>query len=1075
MGNYNFSKEQRELLLALLHEALEPSLIEEKKDKFGHLPLLKQREKSYLFEPEFQHYNVEIGEFYDNHGQWDLSVEHFERAIEIDPCRTVAIIKLAIAYLHLGNLDKGRECFEKCNKLLPGNSIIKGVMAYIKFYQGYEREGINTIRELISEEAENVFFRYLISEIYITWHQYDLAVEEITRVLSVTSGTSEAHLILGRIYRDKRDFDLAIKHLKISIEMAPDVILAYNALGDIYLSMKDYEPAYIYYTKVVELKSGYGDAYNKLGLICTGRGELDAAITYYKKAIHNSPYNKEYLSNISLAYLDKGYLDKVLEHYEKMSGLKSADIDFYEKCVDFFKRNDRLEPAVEICLKNLEGTPGNLQSINVLAELYRDLGNYEMACGLYEKAIAIDPDGEWKYALHTGDILLKCSTVENALVYYFRALELKEDPLIHSKLATVLETYRLDLAVKHYRELLKSDVPNEGYYYYNIATVYLLQHSLDNAMVHYKLAMTLDRRRETLCQYFIGNCALKLGNLDLARNLMEKFILTEPDMATPHYVIGLIKEKLGETNKALWYYKKAMEKDLYHFRAKYRTAILFYKKGDKKGAMEYFLSCFDTPLPLEEKSIEELEDFIMELGKENPDFLLNALKSPSPYIRLNTAKFLAKMGDIKGALELLDFFVKDRKSTGSVKDLLKGFRNKLLVEKLKEIISDGSLKEIDMEAMAEIILLLGDIAHKSFIPLLLNIVKKEHNILKSAAISSLVRMKQEDLLERLSQQTDSSDRDVRTSAIRAIGKLRDKNQISFLFAFLNDKDPEIRSAAISAAGEISHWKSLNFLVDATGDDNIIARREAGLAIKHFCSRVLVGKNIKKKVVKALLKLMDDEDFMVRLNSIEALEFVPAYPAVPSLINCLKDVEYHIRAKAAEVLGVIGNRKAVEPLINALDDFYPVVRAKAAKALGEIKDISSAPVLIYVLKNDFYRVRKEAAVSLGKIKAPEAIEPLCSLLSDVNIRDEVISSLGKIGQPSLEVKNMLLKLWFDCTEMEKITLAETLFKMGEKDKKKFVLKATVSKRENLRKKALEALKSLNEEDGNGHNLKDYNKE
>jgi len=44
-------------------------------------------------------------------------------------------------------------------------------------------------------------------------------------------------------------------------------------------------------------------------------------------------------------------------------------------------------------------------------------------------------------------------------------------------------------------------------------------------------------------------------------------------------------------------------------------------------------------------------------------------------------------------------------------------------------------------------------------------------------------------------------------------------------------------------------------------------------------------------------------------------------------------------------------------------------------------------------------------------------------------------------------------------MEKVTLALALYRLGETDKKKFLLKTGLSKRENLRKKALKALDEL----------------
>ena len=58
-------------------------------------------------------------------GLWREAIYRWERAIQIDPTYGAAHNNLAIAYEHVGDLDKARAAYEKALELEPNNAFIK--------------------------------------------------------------------------------------------------------------------------------------------------------------------------------------------------------------------------------------------------------------------------------------------------------------------------------------------------------------------------------------------------------------------------------------------------------------------------------------------------------------------------------------------------------------------------------------------------------------------------------------------------------------------------------------------------------------------------------------------------------------------------------------------------------------------------------------------------------------------------------------------------------------------------------------------------------------------------------------
>ena len=164
----------------------------------------------------------------------------------------------------------------------------------------------------------------------------------------------------------------------------------------------------------------------------------------------------------------------------------------------------------------------------------------------------------------------------------------------------------------------------------------------------------------------------------------------------------------------------------------------------------------------------------------------------------------------------------------------------------------------------------------------------------------------------------------------------------------------------------------------------------------------------KKVIRALIEVLWDEDSRVRRSAAEAVGKIGprAKSAVPELMRLLRDEDSAVRQSAAEALGGIGRKAkaAVHTLKGMLKDDDSRVRRSAAGALGGIgrKAKAAIPLLTEALKDNDTTVRQAAAEALGKIGSKAGITALIEMLRDDDpaARQSAAGALKRIGKPAI---------------------------------------------------------------------------
>lgn len=105
---------------------------------------------------------------------------------------------------------------------------------------------------------------------------------------------TRVHYVLGgNQYFKEGEYQRAIEEYEKAISLQPDFAPAYNRLGMAYAILKDFEKAEKNFQKVIELAPEVDQGYLNLGLLYELKGERDRAISLLEKALAINPENKK--------------------------------------------------------------------------------------------------------------------------------------------------------------------------------------------------------------------------------------------------------------------------------------------------------------------------------------------------------------------------------------------------------------------------------------------------------------------------------------------------------------------------------------------------------------------------------------------------------------------------------------------------------------------------------------------------------------------------------------------------------------------------------------------------------------
>ncbi len=200
------------------------------------------------------------------------AVKYLNKAVEIYPINTNALLLLGNAYFKQEEYVKSRDSYQRCLVINPKN----------KF-------ALNNLRNVAIVSNRD--------------KMYGEALKNYELLLKYKPGEAEYYFGLGVAYRGLNKFDSAIISLEKAVELKPDYVDAMSKMGEIYgQNLNMFDKAESCFLKAIEIKPDDGSSLENLGIVYGIRHDYKRSIFYLQKALKLNPEKYQIYLNIAETY-----------------------------------------------------------------------------------------------------------------------------------------------------------------------------------------------------------------------------------------------------------------------------------------------------------------------------------------------------------------------------------------------------------------------------------------------------------------------------------------------------------------------------------------------------------------------------------------------------------------------------------------------------------------------------------------------------------------------------------------------------------------------------------------------------
>lgn len=294
------------------------------RDAFLHAALQKLNMGLSLQE-NAPHILSEIGIVYGDLGEYEQSIAHYERALELSPMWPVPYYLLAADFFNKNEFTLAIEYAKKALVLQP---------AY-----------------------ENAF-SILLSTYYMQ-EKYDLMVDLCQATLQKDSSYLAAYFHLGQAYNALGEPDTCEAMLLKAMNLAPANPLVYSYLGEFYLEQERYETAIAFIQQAIAADPLDPFPYYILAYCHRATRQWAEASAVYRKVLEFYPDDFVSLGQLGLVNLAQRQYEKAWERFNQAAALGPDDpLNAYNYCCYYYQGRQRelafqwLEKAFQLGLSH---------------------------------------------------------------------------------------------------------------------------------------------------------------------------------------------------------------------------------------------------------------------------------------------------------------------------------------------------------------------------------------------------------------------------------------------------------------------------------------------------------------------------------------------------------------------------------------------------------------------------------------------------------------------------------------------------------------------------------------------------
>jgi tetratricopeptide (TPR) repeat protein len=258
------------------------------------------------------------------------AIEHYQKALEINPDFAEAHNNLGTALLNQGRLEEASEHYHQALDKDPAFAEAHNNLGILLTKQGGTAEAIEEYRKAIELNPNCAEFYNNLGNLLAAQRWADEAIGQFQKALEVEPDNAKVRYNLANILSAQGRWDEAIEHYQQALKQMPDSTHAHYQLGLALQSRGRFTAAIAQFQKVLELDPRHVTAQNNLAwLLATcpenslrnGNKAVEVAQQAVQLSGGNSP---EILDTLAAAYAEAGRYPEAVETARRASDLSAA-------------------------------------------------------------------------------------------------------------------------------------------------------------------------------------------------------------------------------------------------------------------------------------------------------------------------------------------------------------------------------------------------------------------------------------------------------------------------------------------------------------------------------------------------------------------------------------------------------------------------------------------------------------------------------------------------------------------------------------------------------------------------------
>jgi len=521
--------------------------------------------------PKHQDAHYSLGVIYMKQERYGEAIPKFEDVLKLNPNDVDSLINLGVIYARQNKLDKAAKMYEEAAKKAPGNNNVLLNLARLLGKQKKYREARLLYEKLLRSQPNLYPANKELGFIYKAEGKFNEATSQFSRASKLKRDDDEVIFQLGFLYHKRGKFKTASKYYLKAASMKGKAQY-YLALAGLYENTNQKDDAITAYQKAYQIDKSSYEATYRLGVLTLVKDDYNRARQYLKAAQDLKPRSAEVYKYQGILMIKLKQYDLARKSLNQAKMLNNFVRGIFYHLGMIAMEEDKIAEAVDNFKRELQESPGHIESLVALSSLYRKLGKEEEAMKMLKTILERRQDDARLWD-ELGTLYLEKAVEEKEKSGLYVALEdfdesidaftkaIKLDNSRYDTLEKLLKAYagarRYAVAIPYLEQMIQVR-PKAWEYYPDLARGYVANQHYDKA-IDILSQYLKENQQDSQAWFQLGKIHADKGDFAQGIKIFDKAIEFDPGDPKKKLFQGMLLAEVNRFEDALKVLRAAME------------------------------------------------------------------------------------------------------------------------------------------------------------------------------------------------------------------------------------------------------------------------------------------------------------------------------------------------------------------------------------------------------------------------------------------------------------------------------------------------------------------------------------